>query len=310
MLSKTQTGDDIVQIGDDVGRERRRWSPHMGVADGSALGIDVLADGHVDTRLVFVADQRAGVIKGLGGAVDIPSGVLGADFDEDLGEPKARHGAVGAMLELFKEHVGAHPAENHHVGRSGAHASGLGGGRFFFELEVVAAWRLAGEVGQKVDAHQNAATDGMVLDHDGDRDCGGDGVVVCAQGGIVGFGQLWRGDHDCIGTQFDGALAVGHRAVGADMTRADADFDAAAIGRHDVVDDEVALGVAKFVDFAHDAQHGDALHAQSDEELDHGCDAGTVDTAVGCEWRGGNGVAAMQERVAWHPDSFVSVMMV
>jgi hypothetical protein len=34
------------------------------------------------------------------------------------------------------------------------------------------------------------------------------------------------------------------------MTRADADFDAAAIGRHDVVDDEVALGVAEFVDFA------------------------------------------------------------
>ena len=73
MLTKTQTGDDIVQIGDDVGRERRRWSPHMGVANSTALGVDVLADGHVDARLVFIADQRAGVIKGLRGAVEIPS---------------------------------------------------------------------------------------------------------------------------------------------------------------------------------------------------------------------------------------------
>ena len=63
--------EDVVEIGQRVGVDRRERRSHARRRDHAAQVIDVLAQRQIDARLVFEADDRQVLVEHLGGAVAI-----------------------------------------------------------------------------------------------------------------------------------------------------------------------------------------------------------------------------------------------
>ena len=70
----------------------------MGRGDGAALIVELFAQRQADALLRLKADQRAIAVEGFGGAVNVAAVELAVDLDQDFGEAKAGHRAVGAIL--------------------------------------------------------------------------------------------------------------------------------------------------------------------------------------------------------------------
>src|SRR5688572_32407235 len=114
---------DVVEIAERVGINRRERRPHARRGDHATQVVDVLAQREVDARLVLEADDRQVFVEHLGGAVAIARRELAKNLDEDLRECKPGHGPDGAVPQLLEEHHAAQAAEDLHLARESADRS-------------------------------------------------------------------------------------------------------------------------------------------------------------------------------------------
>src|SRR5688572_14670810 len=98
--AEREAHQDVVEIGERVGINRRKRRAHARRSDHAPQMIDVLAQRQIDARLVLEANDRQVFVEHAGGAVAIAGGEPAVDLDEDLRKGKAGHGADSAVPQL------------------------------------------------------------------------------------------------------------------------------------------------------------------------------------------------------------------
>src|SRR3990172_533948 len=218
-----ESNQQVVEVGDRARGERAAGRPHARGGDRAPALVDELADGKVEDRLVLEADERGGAVEDLAGAVLVAGEEAAHDVDEDLREAEAGHRARGAGTQLLEQHDPAQAAEDGQLRVRSEQTADLGRRWLLLELHHAAFRGFAGQRGEELRAHPDAAAGGVVLDHDGQVDRLGDGEVVAAHRGVVGPREGWWGEHHRVGPECLGLASVGDGAIRGGVGPAPAD---------------------------------------------------------------------------------------
>ena len=202
------------------------------------------------------------------------------DVLQDVRVGEAGHGAHAPVAQLLQEHDAAQAAEDLHVGIGREHLAGLARRRFLFQLEKTALRGPVGDGRDEIDAHQDAAAGGVVLDHERYRYGVGYLEIVGKQGLVRALGQLRRRHHERRGAQLLGPPAQRCAPIRPGMAGSGADRDPSRRGFDHTGNNLVPFGFDQLAGFAHDAQYGDPVYPQVDEEISQGRQAARVQAAV------------------------------